>query len=89
MRVRDSGAPETERPVARELHVWDPEGLIRTWMGVWAHMWTAPVAKTVGSFARFLKTQIFLCFLCLETMKELGELEETASADHNSQVRAC
>lgn len=63
MRVRDSGAPETERPVARELHVWDPQGLIRTWMGVWAHMWTAPVAKTVGSFARLLKTQIFFMFL--------------------------
>lgn len=89
MRVRDRGAPETGRPVARELHAWDPQGLIRTWMGVWARMRTAPVAKTDGSFAPLLKTQIFVCFLCLETVKELGELEETASTDPNSQVRAC
>lgn len=58
-------------------------------MGVWAQMWTAPVAKTDGSFARLLKTQVCVCFSSLETMKELGELEATASADPNSQVRAC
>lgn len=35
MWVRDSGPPETGRSVAHELHVWDPQGLIRTWKGVW------------------------------------------------------
>lgn len=90
MWVRDSGPPETGRSVAHELHVWDPQGLIRTWKGVWG----SDVNRTSGEDWWFVcsfieNSDFFLCFLCLETMKELGELEETASADLNSQVRAC